>query len=166
MTMIQPPHSVADASAPVAGQAIVSPGAVSPVTGIAFGAMVLTASGERAVETLVPGDRIITRDGIRRLRAAVTNEVSGTAIRVAPSALGHERPECEVVLAPGQFIYLRDWRAQALYGTPTALVPAARLVDGEYISEADIPALPVVTLLFDAPCVIYAAGLELACTTG
>lgn len=134
--------------------------------GLAFGSTVLTAQGERAVETLAPGDRIITRDGIRRLSAAITDELTGTVIRVAASALGHDRPDADVRLAPGQLLLLRDWRAQALYGTPTALVPVSRLVDGEYISTEDAATIQVVTLCFDSPCVIYVHGLEIACPAG
>ena len=134
--------------------------------GLAFGSTVLTAQGERAVETLAPGDRIITRDGIRRLTAAITDELAGTVIRVSASALGHDRPDADVRLAPGQLILLRDWRAQALYGTATALVPVSRLVDGEYISIDDAATVSVVTLCFESPCVIYVHGLEVASPAG
>lgn len=134
--------------------------------GLAFGSTVLTAQGERTVETLAPGDRIITRDGIRRLTAAITDELTGTVVRVSASALGHDRPDADLCLAPGQLLLLRDWRAQALYGTPSALVPVSRLTDGEYISIEATETLQVVTLCFDAPCVIYAHGLEIACPAG
>ena len=134
--------------------------------GLAFGSTVLTAQGERAVETLAPGDRIITRDGIRRLTAAITDELTGTVVRVSASALGHDRPDADVMLAPGQLLLLRDWRAQALYGTSTALVPVSRLVDGEYISTEDTATIQVITLCFDSPCVIYVHGLEIACPAG
>lgn len=134
--------------------------------GLAFGSTVLTAQGERAVETLAPGDRIITRDGIRRLTAAITDELTGTVVRISASALGHDRPETDVQLAPGQLLLLRDWRAKALYGTPTALVPVSRLVDGEYIRTEEAETIQVVTLCFDAPCVIYVQGLEIACPAG
>lgn len=134
--------------------------------GLAFGSTVLTAQGERSVETLAPGDRIVTRDGIRRLTAAITDELTGTVVRVSASALGHDRPDADVRLAPGQLLLLRDWRAQALYGTPTALVPVSRLVDGEYISTEETGTIQVITLCFDSPCVIYVHGLEIACPAG
>ena len=54
----------------------------------------------------------------------------------------------------------------ALYGTPTALVPVSRLVDGEYIRTEDAATIQVVTLCFDSPCVIYVHGLEIACPAG
>lgn len=135
-------------------------------TGIAFGSVVLTAQGERAVETLSPGDRVITRDGIRRLSAAITDELTGTVVRISASALGHDRPEADVLLAPGQLILLRDWRAQALYGRTAALVPVSRLTDGEYICVQEARTIQVVTLCFEQPCVVYVNGLEIACPAG
>jgi hypothetical protein len=144
-----------------AAQMVAAPAAVA--TGIAPGAMVLTATGERAVQDLVPGDRIITRDGIRRLRAVTRHQIGAAAVIVSSQALGHDRPSADVVLGADQPILLRDWRAEALYGSPTAVVALARLVDGEYIRRAGSDPVEVLNLQFDTPCVIYVSGLELAC---
>lgn len=137
---------------------------VSLATGILAGTPVLTLDGEIPVQFLAPGDRIVTRAGARRL-VHVTVEVTERAdvVCVSASALGHDRPADDVILAPGQPILVRDWRAKALYGTAEAVVPAARLADGDYIRPETVQEARFFTLHFAAEAVIYAGGLELAC---
>jgi Hint domain len=131
--------------------------------GIAADTSVMTARGGVAAGLLMAGDRVITRNGMRRVTAVDRRAETGQAIRIRASALGHDRPEADVIVAAGQPLHLRDWRAAALYGSAVASVPAARLADGEYIRSESVSALDLVTLRFEAPCVIYAAGLEIAC---
>ncbi len=133
--------------------------------GFALGTPVLTLDGEMPVEFLTPGDRILTRGGARGLRAIeVTVVRNARAIRIAAGTLGLDRPDADMLVSPDQPILIRDWRAKALYGTATALVPAARLVDGEYIRAEILTEMRFYTLRLDSAEVIYAGGLELACT--
>jgi hypothetical protein len=60
-------------------------------------------------------------------------------------------------------ILIRDWRAQALYGAPQALVAAGRLADGNLIKVETVAEARVFVLGFDHDVVIYAGGLEMAC---
>ncbi|MFC2967876.1 Hint domain-containing protein [Acidimangrovimonas pyrenivorans] len=132
--------------------------------GIAAGTIVLTLHGALPVEYLTPGDRVVTRDGTRVLRGLhVRVARDEPAIRIAASALGHDRPEAEMVVSPEQEILIRDWRAKALYGVETAMVPARRLVDGQYVRRETPEELRLFTLEFDSPAVIYAGDLQLAC---
>lgn len=146
----------------VAAEAIVQ---ASDLAGFALGTRVMTADGEIPVEFLTAGDRIITREGMRVLRAVTCTEASNiTMIRVSCDSLGSGRPGEDVLLAPGQRVLLRDWRAKALFGQVQALVPIARLIDGQYISRCEVSAARLFALHFDTPQVIYAEGLELAAT--
>lgn len=132
--------------------------------GIALGTTILTLDGEMPVEFLAPGDRILTRSGARRLRGIeVTVVRQARVIRIAAGTLGVERPGEDMIVSPDQPILIRDWRAKALYGTATAMVPAARLVDGEYIRAEVMDEVRFYTLRLDGAEVIYAGGLELAC---
>ncbi len=140
-----------------------APTAALEMTGFADGTLVLTLDGALPVEFLNPGDRIITRDGARTLRAVSVVVVSGDVIRIGARTLGHDRPEDEIVVGTGQGILVRDWRAKAMYGAAQAMVPAARMADGEMIRRETVDGLRLFTLGFDAPVVIYAGGLELAC---
>lgn len=135
-----------------------------PTAAMAAGTTVLALAGELPVEFLEPGERIITRSGARILRGIeVTVVQNARVIRIAPHVLGASRPETEMTVAPEQPILIRDWRAQALYGAAQALVPAARLADGEYIRAETLAEVRLYTLRFDGDEVIYAGGLELAC---
>jgi hypothetical protein len=132
--------------------------------GIAFGTAVLMLDGEIPVEYLTPGDRILTRSGARRLRAVeVTVVRNARVIRISAGTLGVDRPGDDMIVSPDQPILIRDWRAKALYGAATAMVPAARLADGEYIRAEVLDEVRFYTLRLDADEVIYAGGLELAC---
>ena len=77
--------------------------------------------------------------------------------------MGHDRPDQDLLLSPGQPVVIRDWRAQTLYGVSAAAIPAARLADGEFICMETHRQVRLFTLRFDDEEVIYAEGLELAC---
>lgn len=127
------------------------------------GTTVLTLAGALPVEFLGPGDRIITRDGARPLRAIRSHvEPLARMIRVSAAALGSDTAQDDLLVTPDMPIVLRDWRARALRGCPEAAVEAARLVDGDFIRAETTVGQRLFTLDFDAPVVIYAGGQELA----
>lgn len=133
------------------------------IKGIAAGTVVLTLDGALPVDFLSPGDRIITREGMRVLRDVRVHRYSGPAIRVIAGALGHDRPEQDLVLPEETLILIRDWRADALFGEAQATVPIARIADGEFIAPTKVLSMRLYELRFDTPQVVYAEGLELAC---
>jgi hypothetical protein len=140
-----------------------SPATTRVTKGMAQGTAVLTADGLLPVEFLTPGDRIITRDGLRVLVDVAVEIVAGDVVRISASSQGHARPEEDVVLGCDQALLIRDWRAKALYGVAQAMVPVARMVDGELIRREKVSGLRMYKLAFAAPQVVYAGGLELAC---
>ncbi|SFI47414.1 Hint domain-containing protein [Jannaschia pohangensis] len=125
--------------------------------GVALGSIILTARGEVAVEDLRVGDRIITRErGMATLRAITT--VTSPACTIRADSLGLARPERDITVAADQHVAIRDWRADALFGVQSALVPAARLADGKQI--AVFGETLAYQLNLGAPLTIYANGLE------
>jgi hypothetical protein len=133
-------------------------------SGMLCGTMVMTLAGEVPVESIAPGDRIITRRGMRKVTSVVMTEVEqARVVRIAPNSLGVERPKAEIVVSPEQQLFLRDWRAKAMYNVDEALVSAARLCDGEYMRQEVMAEAYFFSLHFEMPEVIYADGLELAC---
>lgn len=129
------------------------------------GTTVLTLAGALPVEHLTAGDRVITRDGARTLKAVhPRTEAVARLIRVSASAIGVEQPEDDMLLTPDTMILIRDWRAKALKGCTQAVMEASRLVDGEYIRLEQVAGARLFSLEFDAPVVIYAGGLEVAIT--
>ncbi|NCO22395.1 MAG: hypothetical protein GW905_10445 [Rhodobacterales bacterium] len=137
--------------------------AVAPaLSGLCGGTSVLTLRGEIPVEDLVTGDRVITRDsGVAVLRAIEVTEVEVNPIRILAGSLGHTRPDRDMTVLPDAQLHLRDWRAMALFGRLNALVPASRLIDGEFVAQQPRCRMRVHTLTFDAPHIIYCDGVEI-----
>jgi Hint domain len=132
--------------------------------GMLAGTMVRTLDGVLPVDYLTPGDRIVTRAGARRLTSmSVVSRKVIDLVRIRASTMGHDRPDADLLVSPGQPILIRDWRAQALFSVPVAAVPAARLADGEFVCLETHRNVRLFTLRFDEDEVIYAEGLELAC---
>jgi hypothetical protein len=130
--------------------------------GIGAGALVPTLRGLVPVETLVPGDRVVTRRGAVTLRALrVRGGGPARLVRIAPGTLGHDRPGAPLWLAADQPMILRDWRARALFGVPVARVPAARLADGEWLALVTVASARLWMPVFDTPQAIWADGVEL-----
>lgn len=118
------------------------------------------------MQFLAAGDRIITRDsGMALLRAVEVQERRCDTVRIAAGSLGHTRPEVDLVLPAQQRVLVRDWRAKAMFGARELLVPALRLVDGKFITRGGTERLQLVALRFDRPHILYADGIEIACST-
>lgn len=132
--------------------------------GLMAGTQICTLDGVLPVEFLQPGDRIVTRAGARRLVAvSVQRRKLAELVRIRTATLGHDRPENDLLVAPGQPIVIRDWRAQALYGCAAAAIPASRLADGEFVVTESRQEARLFILRFAGDEVIYAEGLEVAC---
>ena len=135
--------------------------------GLLQGTQVLTLDGMIPVEFLTPGDRIVTRDGgaTGLLALKITDHRALNAVTIRASVLGHDRPERDVMVGADQLVLVRGWKARALYNAESALVPAARLADGDYIRHAPLPGGGrTFQLIFDAEHIIYVEGVELAMT--
>lgn len=149
-----------DPQAQPLGAWALSPDDTTP--GIAPDTPVMTLRGAVPVQSLMPGDRLVTRSGARVLRAVTCRQATVALVRFPAGTLGHDRPEDALLLAPGQGVLIRDWRAMALFGRPQAVVPAARLADG--VTVRRLPAAParLFSLHLDGAQVVQAGGLDLA----
>ena len=132
-------------------------------TGLNANSILLTLEGEKTAADIRPGDRVITRDtGIAVVQWVTIARHLTRIIRIRAGSLGHTRPERNVTLPAAQPILVRDWRAQAIFGAPQALVPASRLVDGEFVTLHAAQEMLLCNLGFDHLHVLYVDGLELA----
>lgn len=132
------------------------------ITGICGGTTILTMKGEMAIDRVLPGDRIITRDcGMTVVKDVTAEKVTVAPIRIKAGSLGHTRPDRDMIVAPDAQIHIRDWRAEALFGKTAASVAAKRLVDGEFLETQEPVEMTVYTLVLDREHIIYADGVEM-----
>lgn len=124
------------------------------------GTAILTPEGERAVESLSAGDRVVTRDhGVQRVRWVGRCRVPARGrfapVEFVPGAIGNARP---LRVSPQHRVLLVDWRADMLFGASEVLVAAVHLVDGRRVRQAEGGMVTYVHLLFDRHEIIYAEG--------
>lgn len=138
--------------------------------GIGPGALVRTFHGERVIETLAPGDRILTADGTRARLGSVSCHVvpAHGLCRISPKALAEGRTgKCAapIVVSDQQHIVVKGWLAQAMFGRDRALVPVSAIIDQELVRRININAeLPLFQLHFDEPKLLRVGGLDLFAT--
>ncbi len=126
------------------------------------GTRIRTPAGERPVETLRPGDMVLTRDdgpqplrwiGRRRVRA----EGAFAPIRIAAGRLGAHG---ELWVSPLHRVLIRDPRAELLFAEAEVLIAARDLVDGDGIRRVEGGWVDYVHILFDRHQVVFSEGLE------
>jgi hypothetical protein len=135
------------------------------------GTRISTPDGPREVETLRPGDEVLTRDngpqeiqwtGSRRMSGARLFVMPGLRpIRFLPGALGIERPDQELLVSPEHRLLIKGRTAQALFNTSEVLVAARDLVNDDTIQvDKNLREVTYVHLLLPSHQVIWANGVE------
>lgn len=126
------------------------------------GTMIATPSGERAIETLRPGDLVLTRDdGPQPVGWAGRSTVPGMGpfapIRLEPALTGARRA---LTVSPQHRMMIADWRAELLFGTPEVFVPALHMLGFDGATIAPAPQVTYIHLMFDRHQVITADGAQ------
>ncbi|AUM75662.1 hemolysin [Paracoccus jeotgali] len=135
------------------------------------GTMIATDQGEVAVEDLVAGDRVWTRDrgyqpiswiGSRRLNAAALDVSPNLRpIRIAAGALGNGTPERDLVVSPQHRILIRSAIAGRMFGADEVLVGAKHLVGLPGITVArDMAQVEYIHFLLDGHAIVRSNGAE------
>lgn len=139
---------------------------VDRFTGFPVGTRVRTEHGERSIETLVAGDRVITRHGKLVTVTSVSLDSgpdSGTGIRsimISKGALGEGLPRRDIVLAPDQNVLLADPLLEQLFDCTSAMVRAGDLVALDGVEAVTNPsATAFVQVEFSEPEVLFCSGL-------
>ncbi|MEM6618581.1 MAG: Hint domain-containing protein [Pseudomonadota bacterium] len=125
------------------------------------GTRIMTGDGERAIETLTPGDLVHTRDaGLQPVRWIGFTTVDGRGdfapVRVAAGALGNRR---SLSLSPQHRVLLTDWRASLLFGTEEVLVPVRHLINDSTIRRVPQARVRYMHLLCDGHQIVFAEGM-------
>lgn len=141
-------------------------------SGLLSGTRIRTEHGERAIETLQPGDRIITRTGklsrISEVRMQSRSEPGKGCklISIAQGALGGGIPRRDLYVSPDQMISMSPAMLNRSMGHDTAQVAAGDLVWMEGVTELTAtPPITYVKIMCETQQVIYANGLT-CCVPG
>ncbi len=125
------------------------------------GTLILTPEGERQVDTLQPGDLVMTHDdGPQPVRWVGQRRVPATGafapIRIKANTFGDHRT---LMLSPQHRILIRDGLAELLFGEPEVLVAAKDLVNDRSIRVQEGGEVDYVHILFDKHQVVFSEGL-------
>lgn len=134
------------------------------------GTQIETIDGPKAIETLKPGDLVLTYDtSISAVKWIGSSTVSAydlatwqslRPIRVARDAFGKGRPAKETLLSPNHRVLLHGWRAELLFGEAEVIVPIKALVDGKTVTLADdVAEVEYFHLLLEQHEIVFANGM-------
>lgn len=128
----------------------------------AYGTQILTVQGNRAVQHLRVGDRVVTRDhGAQTLRWIGERRVCGhgqfAPIHFLPGVLGNARG---LLVSPQHRMLISGWRAELFFGQAEILVAAKHLVNGHTIVPFPTPMIDYYHLLFDQHEIVFAEGAQ------
>lgn len=143
------------------GQTDVGIVTVDSVPCFVAGTLIRTPMGEVAVETLVPGDLVMTQDdGAQPLRWIGQRRVAAQGefapIRIAANTFGSHR---ELLLSPLHRVLIRDSLAELLFGEDEVLVAARDLVNDHSVRRVEGGMVDYVHILFDRHQVVFSEGL-------
>lgn len=132
---------------------------------------IATPDGPRPIESLRPGDRVLTRDngpqpvlwtGFRRMSGARLYAMPHLRpIRFRSGALGQGRPEGDLLVSPRHRMMVKGPAARALFNTTEVLVAAQDLIDNRAVLvDTVLREITYIHLLLERHEVIWANGLE------
>ena len=132
------------------------------------GTTIATPRGERLVEELKEGDRIITRDnGIQEIRWVGHKEMTGKALVGAPhlkpvlikaGALGNGLPERDMLVSPNHRMLVASDRTQLYFEESEVLAAAKHLVGTPGIHEVEVMHTTYIHFMFDRHEVVLSNG--------
>jgi hypothetical protein len=132
------------------------------------GTKILTVGGQRPVEQLVPGDRILTRDhglqtlrwiGCRHVDASEVAEFEAVRpIRIAKGALGNGMPDRDLLVSPEHRVMVSGDKVAELVGEEEALIAAKFLIGREGVTVEEVEAVIYYHLMFDDHELVLSEG--------
>lgn len=132
------------------------------------GTRIATPQGERRIETLKPGDMVVTRDnGAQALRwigqrtlgpAELAADPALQPIRIRQGALGHGLPERDMMVSRQHRMLMTGPRAELLFGDEEVLVRALHLTCLPGVQAVRRAEVTYIHMLFDRHEVVMADG--------
>ncbi|MDR5652962.1 Hint domain-containing protein [Ruixingdingia sedimenti] len=131
------------------------------------GTLIATPKGERPVEDLRPGDKIITRDnGIQEIRWTGRKDMDWKALAANPhlkpvlirqGSLGHGLPERDMLVSPNHRILVANDRTSLYFDEHEVLVAAKHLV-GEGVNNIESMGTSYIHFMCDRHEVVLSNG--------
>ncbi|MFN3209518.1 MAG: Hint domain-containing protein [Roseovarius sp.] len=144
----------------------------SAFSAFSHGTLLHTPSGQVAVQDIVPGMSVSTRDtGAARVlwvgsmtlvpAALGLDQAACRLTRIMPDAFGLGRPEANLMAGPGARILTRPPGLRSSFGRERILTPASDLVDGMNVVEL-VPPRPVTVyhICMRRHSILRASGIE------
>lgn len=132
------------------------------------GTLIATPQGERKVESLREGDRVITRDnGIQEIRWIGHRQLTGAElararhlrpIRIRAGALGNGLPERDMVLSPNHRVLVANDKTALYFDEREVLVSSKHLTGLEGVDEVDVNMVTYIHFMFDQHEVVLSDG--------
>jgi hypothetical protein len=132
------------------------------------GTRIATPKGEKLVEDLKTGDRVITRDnGIQEIRWIGTKAMDWKAVAVNPhlnpiliraGALGNGLPERDMMVSPNHRILVANDRTALYFDEREVLAAAKHLVDNRGIEVVEPAGVTYIHFMFDHHEVVLSDG--------
>lgn len=132
------------------------------------GTVIATPRGERLVEDLEVGDRIITRDnGLQEIRWIGRRDLVGTELLQAPhlkpvliraGSLGRGLPERDLLVSPNHRVLMNNEKTALYFEDREVLAAAKHLTDLEGVDAVDTGAISYIHFMFDQHEVVLSNG--------
>jgi len=132
------------------------------------GTMIATPKGERRVEELQVGDRVITRDnGIQEIRwlgakpmdyKALSANAHLKPILIQAGAMGNGLPERDILVSPNHRVLVANDRTALYFEEREVLVAAKHLVDHRGVHRVDTLGTTYIHFMFDHHEVVLSNG--------
>jgi hypothetical protein len=132
------------------------------------GTRIATPKGEVAVETLRPGDKVVTRDnGLQEIRWVGRKELHGPELAmnrnlrpvlIRAGALGRGLPERDMLVSPNHRMLIMGERPALYFDEREVFAAAKHMVDGTRIQRLDSTAVTYIHFMFDHHEVVLSDG--------
>ena len=133
------------------------------------GTKIATLRGETAVELLVAGDKVVTRDnGIQEIRWTGQKKVDWRIMTANPhlkpvlvrrGSLGSDLPERDLMVSPNHRVLVANDRTALQFNDTEVLVAAKHLVGGLSVRSVDSMGTTYIHFMFDRHEVVLSDGI-------
>ena len=126
----------------------------------ARGTMIVTNTGEKAIEDLAAGDKVLTKDnGLQDIRWIGSRTVPAKGklapIMIKAGAMANDR---DLMVSPQHRMVVEGWKSELLFGEREVLAAAKHLVNNDTIYVKEGGEVEYFHMLFDAHEIVFANG--------